>query len=292
MQTHKSNKLKNYLKLIRIRQWVKNGFVFAAIIFSGNLLNTHKFILTCATFVLFCLTASSIYIINDIKDINEDRNHPVKRFRPLASGVIKVTNAKIVLVCFISIFLVSSFLMNYKLFLILLLYFIINLLYTYYLKNYIIIDVMIISFGFILRVISGGIVINVNVSEWLLICTGLISLYLGFCKRKNEIIVLNDKASSHRKNLSLYSIEYLNRILSVLLGLTIMTYILYSINGTRYKRMIFTIPFVLYGTLRYEYLITDKNLGGSPEDIFIKDKPFLINIIIWIGISILSIYCI
>ncbi|MHC1684797.1 MAG: decaprenyl-phosphate phosphoribosyltransferase [Clostridiaceae bacterium] len=283
-------KLKYIIKLCRPKQYIKNGFIFAAITFSGQLFKYHEFLITISTFILFSLISSCVYILNDIVDVEEDRNHPKKKFRPIASNKVKVSEAKILFTILLSITIISSFLINIKLCGILLTYFFVNIFYAYKLKKIIIIDVMTISLGFILRVLAGGVVLNISVSPWLVICTGLVTLYLGFGKRKNELIVLEDNAINHREILSRYTLEYINKILLMLLSLTNMTYILYTINGTVYKGMIYTIPFVIYGTLRYEYLITNKDLGGSPEDVFEEDKPFLINIIFWVVTSTIVIY--
>lgn len=283
-------KLKYIIKLCRPKQYIKNGFVFAALIFSGQLFKIHEFLLTLTTFFLFSLISSCVYILNDIMDVEEDQKHPKKKFRPIASNKIKVNEAKFVFILLITLTLIASFIINIKLCGILLVYFIINILYTFRLKKIIIIDVMTISLGFILRILSGGVVINTTLSPWLIICTGLITLYIGFGKRKNELVILQDDALNHREILSKYTLEYINRILLMLLSLTNMTYILYTINGSVYKGMIYTIPFVLYGTLRYEYLITSKELGGSPEDVFEEDKAFFINVILWIITATFVIY--
>lgn len=283
-------KLKYIIKLCRPKQYIKNGFVFGAVIFSGQLFKYHQIFLTLITFVLFSLISSCVYVLNDIVDVEEDRNHPKKKFRPIASNKVKVSEAKILFIILFFVALSFSLIIEIRLFAILLIYFLVNVLYAFKLKKIIIIDVMTISFGFILRVLAGGVVINTNLSPWLVICTGLVTLYLGFGKRKNELIVLEDSAGRHREILSKYTLEYINKILLMLLSLTNMTYILYTINGSAYKGMIYTIPFVLYGTLRYEYLITNKDLGGSPEDVFEEDKSFFINIILWTIASTAAIY--
>jgi len=282
--------LKQMVKLCRPKQWIKNGFVFAAIVFSGHLFNIFDILNTIGAFFLFSFISSTIYIINDIADVEEDRNHPKKKLRPIASGRVSLNQARLLAIFLLIVVGMGSLLLDIRLSLILLCYFVVNILYCFKLKKLMLIDVMTIAFGFILRVLAGAVAINVQISSWLLVCTGLLSLYLGFGKRKNELIVLMDKSSSHRETLKHYSLEYLNRILLVVLGLTIMTYILYTINGTQYKNMIFTIPFVLYGTFRYEYLIINKNSGGSPEDTFLEDKPFLINVVLWIIVAAVAIY--
>ena len=260
--------VKQMVKLCRPKQWIKNGFVFAAIIFSDRLFDWQGLIATIITFFLFSFVSSTVYIINDIVDVEEDRNHPKKKLRPIASGKVSVLQAQVLALILFTLAAMGSFLLNINLSLVVVGYFMVNMLYCFKLKKIMLVDVMTIALGFILRVYAGALVLNVSISSWLIICTGLLSLYLGFGKRKNELIVLDDKSAKHRATLSTYSLEYLNRILSVVLGLTIISYILYTINGTAYKHMVFTIPFVLYGTFRYEYLIINKNAGGKPRRSF------------------------
>jgi len=279
------------LKLMRPKQWTKNFFVFAAIIFSGNFLNINILKINLLTFVLFCLTSSSIYILNDIVDIEKDKCHPDKKNRPLPSGKVS-KNAAILLDVFIIIIVatVSFLVVDIRILGIFLLYFIVNILYSFKLKNVIIIDVMIITFGFVLRVASGSVATNVQISPWLFLCTILLSLFLALNKRKSEIIMLQDNSSSHRKILEEYSVDLIDKMLTIVNPSILMAYSLYTFSSTQSKTMMFTIPFVLYGIFRYEYLIDKKNIGGKPEDIFGRDLPLLINIILWIVSILLIIY--
>jgi 4-hydroxybenzoate polyprenyltransferase len=285
-----TDRFKSIIKLFRIKQWIKNAFVGAALIFSGKFTDIRNIILVFIAFILFCLTASSIYIVNDILDVEEDKLHPKKRLRPIASGSVSVKSAKIVLMINLLIVCTAALVLDTRLFSILAFYFILNIMYCFKLKHMVIVDVMTIAAGFILRVAAGAVVINVAVSEWLLMCTGLLSLYLGFSKRKNELLVMDKNAEKHRKILSAYGVEYLNRITLILMALVIATYILYAVLGTDYKKMIYSIPFVIYGTFKYEYLVTNYNKGGSPEDAFTEDLPFLINIVLWTLTSLIAIY--
>lgn len=275
-------KIKSYLKLFRIKQWIKNGFVFCALIFSRSFTNTDNIIITIKAFMAFCIVSSFVYIINDASDIEKDRMHPVKKNRPLASGKVSIKEGYILAVVMIFVACGISYSVNLLLLMITLVYASLNILYTYKLKNVAILDVMSISAGFILRVAAGAVAIDVKLSSWIIICTGVLSLYLAFGKRKNELYLLKVGAGTHRKTLSQYSEEYVDRILLMLLSLTIISYILYCIDGTEYPRMIYTIPFVIYGTLRYEMLLSSNKMGGAPEEIFVQDKPFLINIILWL----------
>jgi 4-hydroxybenzoate polyprenyltransferase len=283
-------KLKNLLKLLRVKQWIKNSFVGAALIFSGKFTDMHSISSVLISLVLFCLISSSVYILNDILDVNEDKFHPQKRLRPIASGEISVRSAAIMLFIILLAVFTASFTLHRTLFSILAFYFILNMIYCFKLKHIIIVDVMTIAAGFILRVAAGAVVIDVVVSEWLFLCTGLLSLYLGFSKRKNELIVMKSDGPNYRKILSSYGIDYLNRITLILMALIIETYILYVVLGTDHKMMIYTIPFVIYGTFKYEYLVNNYYKGGIPEDAFTEDIPFLINILLWILTSFIAIY--
>ena len=283
--------IKALLQLMRPKQWIKNFFVFAAIIFSGNFFNTNILCLNIATFILFCLTSSSIYILNDIVDIEKDRCHPDKKKRPLPSGRVNLKTAivlDILIVLCVSYF--SYIMLNLKILSILFIYLFINIFYSFKLKNVVIIDVMIITFGFVLRVESGSLATGVQVSPWLFLCTILLALFLALNKRKSEIITLKDKSGAHRKILEEYSIEMLDKMLIIVTPSILMAYCLYTFSSVQSKTMIFTIPFVLYGIFRYEYLVDKKNIGGKPEDVFGRDIPFLINIVLWVVAILIIIY--
>ncbi len=281
--------VKAIFQLMRPKQWIKNFFVFAAIIFSGKFFNENILYLNIITFILFCLTSSSIYVLNDIVDIEKDRCHPDKKRRPLPSGRVSLKTAAIldiIIVLFVTYF--SYKMLSIKILSILAIYMVINVFYSFKLKNVVIIDVMIITFGFVLRVESGSLATGVQVSPWLFLCTILLALFLALNKRRSEIITLKDRSGSHRKILEEYSVEMLDKMLIIVTPSILMAYCLYTFSSVQSKTMIFTIPFVLYGIFRYEYLVDKKNVGGKPEDVFGKDIPFLINIILWV-ISVLTI---
>ena len=281
--------VKSVLELMRPKQWIKNFFVFAAIVFSGNFFNTVILKDNILTFILFCFTSSSIYILNDIVDIEKDRCHPDKRKRPLPSGRVSKKIAIVMdMLIVISVIYLSSTLLSVKVLSVLMTYMLVNILYCFKLKNIVIIDVMTITFGFVLRVESGSIATGVQVSPWLFLCTILLSLFLGLNKRKSEIIMLKDKRSSHRKILEEYSVHMIDKMLTIVTPSILMAYCLYTFSSTQSKTMIFTIPFVLYGIFRYEYLVDKDNVGGKPEAVFEKDIPFLMNILLW-GVSVLVI---
>ncbi|MHC1721204.1 MAG: decaprenyl-phosphate phosphoribosyltransferase [Clostridiaceae bacterium] len=281
--------LKALFLLIRPKQWIKNFFVFAAIIFSGNFTDPELLFTNLVTFALFCLTSSSVYIINDIVDIEKDRAHPTKKFRPLPSGIISISAAMAWCAFMIIIVAIASYMyLDYRVAAIFLIYFLLNIAYSFKLKNVVIMDAMCITLGFVLRVSSGSYATGVKISPWLFLCTILLSLFIAFNKRKSEIITLKEESASHRKILEEYSISSLDKMLTIVTPSILMAYCLYTFSSTQSRTMMYTIPFVLYGIFRYEYLIDKENIGGKPEDVFFNDKPFLLDILLW-GISVITI---
>lgn len=285
--------MKDFLDLIRVKQWIKNFFIFAPLIFSKNLFEPNLLLNTIFTFFLLSLLASGLYIFNDIKDLESDKFHPVKKNRPLPSGKFSIRFA-ITLSLFLILTTISlSIFLSYKLTLLFIFYIFINFLYSIYLKKIVIIDVFIIALNFTLRIFAGSIVTGIKISSWLVLCTLFLSLFLGFSKRRFEIISLKENANRHREVLSFYSVEFLDKIIVVLSTSTILSYALYTISiETKEKfgeSLIFTIPFVLYGILRYLYLIYKTN-EGEPTKLVTEDLPLLLTIILWIIISILFIY--
>ncbi|GAA0098501.1 decaprenyl-phosphate phosphoribosyltransferase [Clostridium perfringens] len=277
----------NLLKLMRPKQWIKNFFVFGALIFSYSFLNLNKTIAALIAFILFCLISSTVYIMNDILDVEKDRVHPKKRFRPIASGAISIKKATIALVVLLAISMISSFMINKGLFFILVLYFINNIFYSFKIKNIVILDVISIAVGFILRVIAGGVAIDVSLSGWILLCTFFISLFLGFEKRRNEIIKLEGKANEHRKILDDYSDELLKQFSDITLTCTVISYAMYTFVAYENAYMMITNIFVVYGLFRYKYLSMKKGEGGSPTETVLTDKSIIIDVILWVITSII-----
>ena len=289
--------LKYILLSMRPEQWIKNFFVFTALLFSKNLLNPSKDIEAIIGFVIFCMVTGCAYMVNDLVDLEKDKLHPVKSRRPLASGKLKKETAAkiIVLVCLAS--LSFAFYMNILFGFIVLAYFLLNIGYSIYLKNIVIIDVVSIAAGFVLRVLGGAVIISVVASQWLILCTILLSLFLGFSKRRHELILLEDSATSHRRVLEHYSPYFLDQMIAVVTASTLICYALYTMSrdtveklGT--SKLIYTIPFVLYGIFRYLYLVHQKEEGGSPTEIMFTDKPMIINICLWVISSVVFIYLI
>lgn len=286
-------KLKGFLKLARPKQWIKNLFVFAALIFSGHVFDEEYLQKATLAFLLFCLISSCVYILNDIIDVKKDRAHPKKKKRPIASGLISSKEAIIFLIILLPISLVASFKVDLFLGIIVLVYFLNNILYSLVVKHLVILDVMSIALGFLLRVVAGGVVIKVYISPWILLCTLLLSLFLGFSKRRHELMILQEEADSHRKILKEYSLEFIDNMLSIVTASTVMAYSLYtfSTNSENYYMMA-TIPFVLYGVFRYQYIIYQKQEGGSPEETVLSDIPLMINIFLWVVTSVVILYII
>jgi 4-hydroxybenzoate polyprenyltransferase len=280
---------------LRPKQWIKNFLVFAGILFSKNLFNSPMLLDVISAFFIFCLSSGVIYIINDIADVEKDRLNPLKANRPIASGRLKVRDAKIVVAILLPICLVISYSMGLEFFLVVISYILLQILYSFYLKNIPILDIFSISLGSVLRVVGGVVVINVEISSWLFICTILLALFLAISKRRYELIALDQEAKNHRKVLAEYSPNLLDQMISVVTTSLLVTYTMYTISeetvtrfGTKY--LVFTVPFVLYGIFRYLYLMYQKGFGGSPESAIISDRPLMINVILWIIIVLILIY--
>ena len=286
---------KYIIAAMRPQQWIKNLFIFAGLIFSVNLFNVHLLAKVLAGFILFSLGASSVYIFNDIQDIKKDRDHPEKCKRPLASGSLRVTKAYAVSLVIAVISLVGAFLVDQMFFAILATYIVMNTAYSIKIKHLVILDVMCIAFSFVFRVLAGTALAGVSPSDWLIICTITLSLFLGFSKRRQELALIGADATNHRRVLTDYSIAFLDQMIAVATACTVMSYALYTIAeetvarfGTR--NLVFTIPFVLYGVYRYLYLIHQKNEGGDPTKTMLTDLPLLLNSILWLGVVIFIVY--
>lgn len=272
--------LKDYIKLMRPKQYIKNLFVVAALIFSNKILDLNSVFNTVIAFISFCLISSAVYVLNDIVDIEKDKLHPKKCKRPLASGVINKSNAITLLIILVVASISISLTVKTGLAFILIIYLFNNLLYSFKIKNIVLLDVFSIAFGFILRVCAGSIAIGVTLSNWIILCTFFLSLYLGLGKRKKEIATLKDNAGEHRKILKEYNDEIINQMMTVVLSSTIVCYALYSTSNKSNPNMIFTTIFVVYGILRYNYVITTSD-EGNPTDVVLKDTSLQISVLVW-----------
>ena len=278
------------LALMRPKQWVKNSFVFAGLIFSQNILEPQLFLLTFWAFISFCLLSSSVYIINDLSDIEEDKLHPRKKNRPLPAGRITSTQA----ISLLTVLLAASLLLAWNLgnlfFAVAVIYFLLIVGYTFLFKHIVLLDIFTISAGFILRVVAGTVVISVIISPWLLICTLLLSLFLALIKRRAEIVSLENGGVDHRKVLQDYSIKFVDQLISIITAATITAYSVYTFTASKTEFLMLSIPFVIYGLFRYLYLVHEQDMGCSPEEVLFKDKPLLINISIWVVLSAVILY--
>ncbi len=279
------------LRSMRPKQWTKNLILFAAPIFSQNL-SSFPFLFKAVTaFVIFCIISGCVYIINDLFDLKQDKIHPLKSHRPLASGKLKPSTAIVATITLLLISFGSSLLTcNLMFTVIAFCYFLLQLVYSMFLKHIVILDVFSIAAGFVLRAIAGAEVIDVPFSTWLLFCAILLSLFLALSKRRHELILLEDDAIHHRKILFEYSPYLLDQMISVVTASTVITYTLYTVADETVSkfgtdRLKYTIPFVLYGIFRYLYLIHQKNEGGSPEKVLLNDFPLLLCILLY-GITV------
>ncbi|MFC1557971.1 decaprenyl-phosphate phosphoribosyltransferase [candidate division KSB1 bacterium] len=287
--------LKNIIISMRPDQSIKNLLVFAPLIFSKNIYNICKDLTVLCAVILFFLISGCVYMMNDIFDLENDKNHPVKSKRPLPAGKIN----KIQLIYFLSILSILTIVLSYKLHFffghIILGYFIVNFFYSLNLKKVVIVDVMIVALGFYLRILAGGVVIDVYPSVWLSLCTILLSLFLVFSKRRHELVVLETKSNTHREVLSYYSLYFIDQMISIVTSLTIFAYIMYTISdrtieffGT--KNLIFTNIFVFYGIFRYLYLVYKEKKGGDPAKLILSDNSLLLTIILWALCAYIVIY--
>ncbi|KPL19180.1 MAG: phosphoribose diphosphate--decaprenyl-phosphate phosphoribosyltransferase [candidate division Zixibacteria bacterium SM23_81] len=278
--------LRDAIVSLRPTQWVKNLFLFAALIFSQNLAVLSKSLRVCWGFVLFCALASSTYLINDLFDLQKDQKHPIKSRRPLASGRLSRSQAVLIAVFLGAISLGFSFKLHTQFGMLALAYFLMNFAYSAFLKHVIILDVMLLAFGFVLRAVAGAVVIEVEISSWLLICTILIALFLALSKRRHELVIMAEGSQDHRKVLGEYSPYFLDQMIGVVTASTLMSYMLYTLSPEVIRKLEtanlkFTIPFVLYGIFRYLYLVHQQSKGGSPTKVLLTDKPLMLNILLW-----------
>jgi 4-hydroxybenzoate polyprenyltransferase len=283
------------VKSIRVKQWIKNVFVFMPLVFSGKLLNIPDVITAGLVFLVFCLASAGIYILNDIKDKNKDNFHPLKHTRPIASGELKTGPALVMSIIFICAALLASSKINSSFLIITFIYIAIHFLYSFRLKREVILDVVLIALGFELRVWAGGVVIEAYPSIWLQLCVFLLAIFLALIKRRHEKISLYRDAAKHRDVLSRYKVYFLDQIIMISACLCIVFYGFYSISpGIITKlgntNMAYTIPFVVYGMFRYLYVVHAKRSGGDPSELLMSDLPLITNIILWMASVVFLVY--
>lgn len=275
-----------YLQLIRVQQWLKNFFIFAPLFFSGHLLDIDKLVYCALAFLTFSLNASSIYIINDYKDIEKDRLHPTKKHRPLASGTISKVTA-LALFCLLALSsLVLAFFLNVNLGIVISIYFGMNLMYSFGLKKISLIDIFIISIGFVLRVTAGGAITGIEISHWLYIMTFLIALFIAFAKRRDDVLLEMQTGEQMRKSVSGYNLEFISSAISILCGILIVSYLLYITSPEitlrfQNRHAYISTVFVIMGVLRYLQITLVEGNSGSPTKVLIKDRFLQITVILW-----------
>lgn len=282
------------LRSMRPKQWAKNVFVFAALVFDRQLFVPEALLRTLAGFALLCLISSAVYFLNDIADLDADKQHPTKRYRPIASGQLPVSMARWLTLAMTVVALTLGFQLGTAFAGILATYFVLNLLYSLWLKHVPILDVLIVSSGFVLRVAAGVSLITVErFSPWLYVCTTLLALLISFGKRRAEILLLADGANSHRKVLDGYSLPLLDQFVVIVSSTAVIAYSLYTFSAANVPDnhlMMLTIPLVIYGIFRYLYLIHVEDAGGAPEEIFIQDRPLQATVLLWGLVSVLVLY--
>ncbi|MFP4475563.1 MAG: decaprenyl-phosphate phosphoribosyltransferase [Desulfatibacillaceae bacterium] len=285
-----------FIQAMRPRQWTKNGFILVPLLFARRMGDPESLANSLFAVGLFCLLSGGVYVMNDLRDLVADREHPVKRRRPIASGRISPAAASVFAAVLIASSLAGSFWLSRDFGLVACAYLAVQVLYTFGLKHAVILDAMCVSGGFFLRVLAGAEAIDVPVSRWLVMCALLISLFLALAKRRSEIILLGeDDAGNHRKVLSHYSPYLLDQMIVTVVASTLVCYLLYCVApetvakfGT--DKMILTFPFVLYGMFRYLYLVHKKDEGGAPEVVLLTDKPLLACVCLWVAASFVIIY--
>ena len=273
-------------RALRPTQWVKNVFVLAPLVFAEQLLEPAVLLRALLAFGAFCAAASAVYLVNDLRDREEDRLHPLKRHRPIASGALAVGRARIASVVLAALAMGISYFLGVNFALLLAIYLGINMAYSGGLKRVVILDVMAVSSGYVIRVMAGGEAIHVGVSNWLLLSTTFLALFLIFSKRRHELVLLADDAAGHRSVLSHYSPVFLDQMINVVTASTVMTYALYTLDPDTIERfgsdrLVYTMPLVLFGIFRYLYLIYQRTDHRNPTEALLFDRPFVANVLLW-----------
>ena len=263
------------VKQLRPKQWTKNAFLFAALIFSAQFLDPTMVFRATLGFAAFCLLSSTGYVLNDYLDREADRKHPKKRFRPIASGALPIPAALTLMVAIAVGGSAIAFSLSWQFLAIAYLYLFTTLSYSFYFKHRVILDVMVLSSGFVWRAIAGAIAIGVAVSPWLFLCTAFLALFLGFNKRRAELLHIGADSGT-RRNLQDYSPKMLEQYQSIVTGSTVLCYALYTVNNDHTTWMVLTIPWVLYGIFRYIYLVDRHGEGGAPDETLLRDRPMLL----------------
>jgi 4-hydroxybenzoate polyprenyltransferase len=283
------------VKSMRPGQWVKNVLCFAGLIFSRNLFNPADLGRSFGAFLAFCLLSGAVYIVNDLVDRENDRRHPQKRFRPIASGQLKTGPAMVAAAVSVVVALAGGFALDWRLGAISMAYFVLQMAYSFRLKQVVVLDVMIVAAGFAFRAVAGTFVVNVVISPWLFVCTILLALFLALVKRRHELVFLEGSGISHRSVLGKYSETLLDQMIAVATSTAVIAYCLYTVapeTAAKFntRNLILTVPFVLYGIYRYLYLVYRKDQGGAPERVFSSDVPLILDILLYMASVVVILY--
>jgi 4-hydroxybenzoate polyprenyltransferase len=280
---------------LRPSQWTKNLLIFAALIFAERLFDVRAMVAALAAFAIFCGLSGAVYLVNDVVDRESDRQHPLKKARPIAAGTITVPVALGTAVALAAVALAAAFALSRPLGLVALAYLALQALYSGPLKHLVVIDVLTLSIGFVLRAAAGAAAISVTISHWLFVCTILLAMFIALAKRRHELVLLADEASSHRPILGEYSPYLLDQMIGIVASATLVAYIVYTVSdettekfGTEWLGL--TIPFPLYGIFRYLYLVHRREGGGSPADLLLNDRPLLACVVLWVAAVVTIIY--
>jgi 4-hydroxybenzoate polyprenyltransferase len=273
------------IKTMRPKQWSKNIFVLAALVFDVKLVVPHFLLKSLLAVVIFCAISSVVYLVNDLVDIEKDRQHPAKRERPLASGQLSPTVAVVAAVVLVAVSLPAAYLLDWEFAAIATAYLVLMTLYSFWLKNIVIVDVLAVAAGFVMRVIAGVVLINTaRFSPWLYLCMVFLALFIAISKRRHELVLLEEQANAHRTIFEEYNLTLLDEMTRLVTACAAMAYSLYTFSAPNLPpnhAMMLTIPFVLYGLFRYMYLVHVKNLGGEPEELVLQDRPLLLTVGLW-----------
>ncbi len=280
---------------VRPEQWTKNLVVFAGVLFGQRLFELSALTHAVAAFGIFCVLSSAVYLLNDVADRERDRGHPLKRLRPIASGELPATTALGAAIVLAAAGLGGALALGWHFFLVAAGYICLLGLYSGPLKHIVIIDVLVIAFGFVLRAVAGAVAVDVESSYWLLVCTLLLALFVALAKRRHELAILDDAAMRHRPSLGEYDTGLLDQMIAIVTASTLIAYVFYTISpetqirfGTAWLGL--TIPFPLYGIFRYLYIVHRRDGGGSPADQLLTDRPLLICVVLWALAAVLIIY--
>lgn len=291
----RTSSLRDLFQLLRPMQWSKNTVLFAALIFAKHLFVLSDLVTVTLSFLAFCALASGAYVMNDLRDCERDREHPLKSLRPLPSGRVRRGTAVALSIVLVLTGMLSAIALRPGFGVLAGVYFVLQVAYTFWLKEAVILDVMSIAAGFVIRAVAGGVIIAVPVSPWLIICTFLLALFLGFSKRRHELILLEGRATNHRASLKEYSPYFLDQMIAVVTASTVVAYAIYTVSpevrdklGT--DKLYLTIPFVLFGIFRYLYLVHRREEGGNPTQLLLTDQPLLIDVLLWIATAALLLY--